>query len=531
MTNRRSRKPPGPQEAETWIPRVLEAAPDAMVIVDRNGRITLVNSQTERLFGYARQELLGQPVEILIPERFRARHPGHRAAYFMDARPRLMGTGLELSGLRKDGSEFPAEISLSPIDTEAGTVVIAAIRDVTERKRVEEALRSSEERVRQLQKLEAIGRLAGGVAHDFNNLLTVIRGRSELLLRRLRPEDPLFRDISLISAVGKRAEALTRQLLAFGRKQILEPRVLDLNSLVEGMAAMLRRLIGEDISLTFVPEPDPAPVRVDPGQIEQVIVNLAVNARDAMPEGGRLTIEVDNVELDESYARSHVGVTPGPYVMLAVSDTGTGIAPDLLAHVFEPFFTTKGPGKGTGLGLATVYGIVKQSDGNIWIYSEPGHGTMFKIYLPRVPDAVDTLEPSEPVGRSVDPPRGTETILLVEDEDGVRDLARELLESCGYTVLEAGLPTEAILLAEQHAGLIHLLVTDVVMPRMSGSRLAATLALVRPEMKVLYISGYTDNAIVHHGVLEPGTPFVQKPFTPATLARKVREILDAVRSG
>jgi signal transduction histidine kinase/ActR/RegA family two-component response regulator len=387
-------------------------------------------------------------------------------------------------------------------------------------------LSQTQEQLAQSQKIEAVGRLAGGIAHDFNNLLTVITGRAQLLLARLRPGDPLRRDVDLIQKTGEQAATLTRQLLAFSRKQVLQPRVVDLNAVVADIETMLRRLIGEDIDLVVVPAPELGRVRVDPGQLEQVLVNLAVNARDAMPEGGRLTIETANVELGPAYSRRHVGVQPGFYVMLAVTDTGHGMDAVTQARLFEPFFTTKEKGKGTGLGLATVYGIVKQSGGNIWVYSEPGQGTTFKIYLPRVEEAVEAVEAAATV---VAPPRGSETVLLVEDDEEVRSLVWDILQVYGYTVLQARHPGEALLIAEKHTDPIHLLLTDVVMPQMSGRQLAERLGRARREMKMLYMSGYTDNAVVHHGVLDSGMVYLQKPFTPDSLARKVREVLDAVR--
>ncbi len=394
--------------------------------------------------------------------------------------------------------------------------------DITRHKHTEEALRQSEERLLQAQKMEAVGRLAGGVAHDFNNFLTVIGGFGERLLRGLHAGDARRRDAEEIRRAAERASDLTRQLLAFSRRQVLAPKVLDLNAVVAGMGAMLRRLIGEDIDLVTVLDPALGHVKADPGQLEQVVMNLAVNARDAMPRGGKLTIETRNVELDEAYAGEHVSVNPGRYVMLAVSDTGCGMDAETRARLFEPFFTTRERGKGTGLGLATVYGIVKQSGGNIWVYSEPGRGTSFKIYLPRVEEAVEAAQAAGAIGGSL---RGSETVLLVEDEEGVRTLVREVLVRHGYTVLAARHGGEALLICERHEGPIHLMVTDVVMPEMSGRELAERLAPLHPAMKVLYVSGYTDDAIVHHGVLDRRTPFLEKPFSPDALARKVREVL------
>jgi signal transduction histidine kinase/CheY-like chemotaxis protein len=385
-------------------------------------------------------------------------------------------------------------------------------------------LSQTQEQLTQAQKMEAVGRLAGGVAHDFNNLLMVIIGRTALLLEALGAEDPTRRPIELIQKTANRAADLTRQLLAFSRKQVLQPVVLDLNGVVGNIGEMLKRLIGEDIVLVTILDPALGRVKADPGQIEQVIMNLAVNARDAMPQGGRLTLETASVELDAVYASQRVEARPGPHVMLALSDTGIGMDSETQARIFEPFFTTKGPGKGTGLGLATVYGIVKQSGGNIWVYSEPGQGTTFKIYLPRVDEPVESAEGAIAPAR---PLQGMETILLVEDEEAVRELARDVLRARGYTVLEARHGGDALKVCEQHRGPIHAMLTDVVMPRMSGRELAERLAVLHPEMKVLYMSGYTDNAVVHHGVLDPGTVFLQKPFAPAVLVRKLREVLDA----
>ena len=372
--------------------------------------------------------------------------------------------------------------------------------------------------------MEAVGRLGGGIAHDFNNLLTVIKGYSQLSLLDLKESDPLWGNIQEIQKATQRAADLTRQLLAFSRRQILDLKVLDLNILLRDLDKMLRRIIGEDIELVTLLAGDLGRVKIDPGQIEQVILNLAVNSRDAMPSGGKLTIETANVVLDEEYAHAHVAVIPGHYVRLSISDTGVGMPRELKEKVFEPFFTTKEKGKGTGLGLSMVYGIVKQIGGNIWVYSEPGHGTTFKIYLPRVEEQLDTFHALDETDSF---PRGGETVLLVEDDPSVRDLALRLLRQQGYTVLEAANGVEALHVAQEHGGeKIHLLLTDVVMPQMGGKELADQLKIFRPDVKVLYTSGHTDDAIVHHGVLEPGTHFLQKPFSLKTLSHKVREVLD-----
>ena len=394
-----------------------------------------------------------------------------------------------------------------------------------ERKRAEEALRSSEERLRQAQKMEAVGRLAGGVAHDFNNLLTVITSYSALLLEDLGSDDPKRDDVDQIRKAAEGAAALTRQLLAFSRQQVLQPKALDLKATVAGTEKLLKRLIGEDIQLTTVLARDLGVVKADPGQIEQIIINLAVNARDAMPTGGRLTIEAANVDMDEAYVRGHAPASPGRYVMLALSDTGIGMDEQTKARIFEPFFTTKEPGKGTGLGLATVYGIVKQSGGFIWVYSEPGRGTSFKVYLPRVDEPAEVAAAAT---ATAEPRGGTETVLVVEDAASVRMVTRQVLERFGYVVLEAPNGETALRLAAKHHGPIHLLLTDVVMPGLSGRQLAGQLAELRPDMKVLYASGYADHAIVHHGILESGIAYLQKPFTPETLGRRVRQVLDSL---
>jgi len=398
----------------------------------------------------------------------------------------------------------------------------SALKELSERERAETLLRKTEEQLRHAQKMEAVGRLAGSVAHDFNNLLSVILGHGSFMLADLLGTDPLREEVAAIQRAGERAAELTRQLLAFSRQQLLAPRVLDLTLVVKDSERMLRRLIGADIELVTRYERNLVKVRVDPSQIDQVVMNLVINARDAMPEGGKLTIETANVQLDETYASEHFEVIPGPHAMLAVSDTGIGMEKEVQARIFEPFFTTKEPGKGTGLGLSTIFGIVKQSGGNIWVYSEPGRGATFRIYLPKAGDVADA--PPEP------PPvkvlTGSETVLLAEDQDDVRHVACEILRRYGYHVLEASNAGEALLVCERHPLPIQLLVTDVVMPKMNGRELALRLVSIRPELKVLYMSGYTDKSIVHHGIIEPDVAYIQKPLIPEVFARRVREVLD-----
>jgi signal transduction histidine kinase/CheY-like chemotaxis protein len=403
----------------------------------------------------------------------------------------------------------------------AANLAAVAIENV----RLFERERKHEEQLRQSQKMEAVGRLAGGVAHDFNNLLTAILGYGQLMQTRLDQASPLHREVEEILKAGQRAASLTRQLLAFSRKQVLQPKVLDLNAVVTDIDKMLARLIGEDIEMIAFPDPKLGRVKADPGQIEQVIMNLVINARDAMPQGGKLIIQTSNVILEDSYTgKRNLNLKPGPYVMLAVTDTGYGIDQKILPHIFEPFFTTKEQGKGTGLGLSTVYGIINQSGGDIWVETDTGRGTTFKIYLPRVDNPAEEQQASESRESLLSV---SETVLLVEDEDVVRKLVREILEMNGYNVLQAANGREALPICEQHAGPIHLMLTDVVMPQMGGRELAERVASLRPDMKVLFMSGYTDDAIVHHGVLDSGIAFIQKPFTPDSLARKVRDMLDS----
>jgi signal transduction histidine kinase/ActR/RegA family two-component response regulator len=426
----------------------------------------------------------------------------------------------EESGVDKQtGARVWGLITKVPVCDTHGQVIglVGMSRDITERKRLESQFL-------QAQKMDSIGRLAGGVAHDFNNLLTVITGYVELARDMLTPDNPLHSDLEAIGDAADRAAALTRQLLAFARKQILDPQILNLNDLVLNLDKLLRRLIGEDIELATLPMPDLWPVKADANQIEQILINLAINARDAMPGGGKLTIETANSSLDEAYARHHMSVSPGFYVMLAVSDTGVGMPPEMQAQVFEPFFTTKQAGKGTGLGLATCYGIVKQHGGHIWVYSEVGQGTTFKVYLPRtteVTDAQQTYETQEILLA------GNETVLLVEDEVALRQLAVRVLRQLGYTVLEATDGADALRVAGEYSGAIDLLLTDVVMPQLGGAALAERLRETHPRLKVLFMSGYTDHTIIRHSLLEPGVTFLQKPFAPELLARKVREALAA----
>ncbi|MDB5384900.1 MAG: Blue-light-activated protein [Planctomycetaceae bacterium] len=628
---------PSPQGEEKFR-GLLESVPDAIIIMNRDEQIMLVNSQTEKLFCYSREELSCKPVTMLLPEFV----PHHLTTELSSC----FANRLQLVALRANGSEFPVELSLKRISFVGEAMFTAYLRDITNRKYLENELRRLQQRLRhvvaspsvlfslsvagnhdlcitwasdnlpnvfgyltsealgqewwmanvhpddrdhiivqfqtnllklerstyeyrfrhsdagyrwtrcelrvirdeagqpveavgswtditerkhledqlhQSQKIEAVGRLAGGVAHDFNNLLTIINGCSEIVLDQLSATDPLRALILEVAAAGDRAASLTHQLLTFSRKAIVEPRVLDLGTLVANLDIMLHRILGEDIQLTVINEPDVGAVKADASQIEQVVFNLIVNARDAMPQGGQLTLELRNADLDETYSREHLDSRPGPHVLLAVSDTGCGMDQATSSRIFEPFFSTKGE-SGTGIGLATVHGIVKQSGGHVNVYTEVGHGTTFKVYLPRV-------EQEESLSNSgLSPavmPRGSETVLLVEDEDAVRAISRHILVRSGYTVLEARDGSEAVKVAEQHQGRIQLLLTDVVMPGMDGRQVAEHLTGLYPELKVLFLSGYTDDAVVRHGILRAEVAFLQKPFGPASLASKVRKVLDS----
>jgi PAS domain S-box-containing protein len=508
------------RDSEERYRLLFESNPQPMWVYDLETLAFLaVNKAAVRHYGYSREQFLGMTIgDIRPPEDLPALHDA--VANSAD--------GLDVAGvwkhLKKDGSIIDVEINSHSVVFAGRRAELILANDVTERNRLEAALLSSEEQLRQSQKLEAIGQLAGGVAHDFNNLLTAINGYSALALRRVGDDHPVSAYLEEIKKAGDRAANLTRQLLAFGRKQLLQPLAINLNDIVGDMIKLLKRLIGEDVVLVTKPGVDLKQIKADPGQLEQVLVNLVVNARDAMPRGGTVTIETANTTLDGAYASRHMGVTPGEYVMLAISDTGTGMDQDTRLRVFEPFFTTKEKGKGTGLGLSTVYGIVRQSGGNIWVYSELGKGTTFKVYLPQVDDEIAARSDlKENTARH----HGTETVLLVEDEDMVRKLTTELLEESGYVVLEANGGEQAAELFQAHKGRIDLLITDVVMPKISGKEVAERLKQIHPETKVLFMSGYTDEAIVHHGIVDSHIAFIQKPFSENALTRKVRDVLDA----
>jgi PAS domain S-box-containing protein len=479
-----------------------------------HGEWLYVSPQVEQILGYTQAEWLADSVNWTqhVPVED---HPLVEAAENASARGEAFRAEYRI--ICKDGHTiWVSDNAVTVRGSDAHPVMEGLIVDITERKQLETRLQQS-------SKMEAVGRLAGGIAHDFNNLLTIIKGYTELALNRVDTQLELRSDIERIENASERAAMLVRQLLAFSRKQVLQPKTLDLNSIVLNLDKLLRRLMDEHIEMITHVDENLGAVKADPAQVEQVVMNLVVNARDAMPKGGRLTVETSNVELDSAFTSDHTSVRPGRYVMLAISDTGTGMDADTVAHIFEPFYTTKESSRGTGLGLSTVYGIVKQSGGYIWVYSEPGQGSTFKVYLPRVDEAVPDESKKQ---RDLSNRRGTETILLVEDEEAVRELTRIVLAAQGYNVVMAEIPAEAERICETHSGEIHLLLTDVMMPGISGRELASRVSALRPNIRVLFMSGYTDNVIAQGGMLEEGIAFLQKPFTPAALVRKVRDVLN-----
>src|SRR5579863_9892818 len=657
------RKQPAPSLSAKTMAEVLlssdllETLPDAIVAVDHSGTIVQVNSQMQELFGYGRDELMGQKIEMLVPNRYRRQHQHHRKNFEEVPKTRRMGADLDLYGKRRNGSEFPVEISLSPVSTGKGTFVLSAIRDISDRKRIAEELRRaneelhqktaeqlgeyrarlasiidssedailskdlngiitswnrgaehiygyapeeaigkhisvltpsdrtneipeilgkigrgetvdhhesvrvtkdgrqlnvsisvsplrdttdkivgasviardvtaqkrSEGQLRQAQKMEAIGRLAGGVAHDFNNILGIINACTEFLRDRIDPAAEPSVYVENIKKASERGRSLTKQLLAFSRTSAIQPRVLDLNERLRDISKLLRPLLGDDVEILVVPKSPSAVVEADPGQLDQIVVNLAVNARDAMPRGGKFILETGSVRFDEEFAYQHQAMAAGKYILLTVSDTGSGMDETTISRIFEPFFTTKETGKGTGLGLATVYGIVKQSAGHILVYSEPGHGTTFKIYLPSADHKIGVASKPEP--EAVSPKRQGTTILLVEDDDIMRSLTRQLLQEHGYTVVEASDGKSALEWIESHAEPIDLLLTDVVMKRMSGPELVERLHTYRPALKIVYMSGYTGELIAEREMLQRGITLLEKPFSRTALLNTIHSTL------
>jgi PAS domain S-box-containing protein len=504
------------RQSHRLLQSIMEGVNEVIFVKDLQGRYVMINAPGAQMIGHSVAEVIGKTDFEIVPAETA------KAATATDAQ--VLHTGE--THTYEVAVPFPSGVrtflaTKSPHFGPSGEIIglVGVSLDVTDRRQLEQ-------QIQQAQKMEAIGTLSGGIAHDFNNILTVIKGYTGLLLEGT--QDP--RQLALVQHIDQaadRASSLTRQLLAYSRRQVLQPKIINLNSLVMNLNKMLQRLIGEDIQMRTVAASNLGSVKADPGQIEQVIMNLAVNARDAMPEGGKLILETTNIVLDEIYAQKHPGTLAGRYVMLAVSDTGVGMDVETRSRIFEPFFTTKGIGRGTGLGLSMVYGIVKQSGGSIEVYSELGQGTTFKIYLPRIEEPAELLAAKESLADRL---QGSETILLVEDDAQVRDLAASILTSCGYIVLSADSAHAVISECEQYDGDIHLLLTDVVMPGSGGREIALQVRARRPFTKVLYMSGYTTNAIIHHGVLDPGTHFLQKPFTPATLSAKVREVLDSAQT-
>lgn len=509
--------------SERRLRQVLEGASEAVLEADADGKILLVNRAAEKMFGYSRYELLELSVEQLVPPDLRARHAQHRADYVRNPKVRPMGLGRELTAQKKNGSCFPVDVGLSPYWVEGTFRVIVLVHDVTRRKEIEDAFRQSEEKLRQAEKLEALARMAGGTAHEFNNLLTMIMGYAALMLSSIDSKKTLLDYIEKISRSSKRAAELTRQLLAFSHRQMLEPKTLDMNIVLAEARQILPSLIGADIETSFEPAAEPALVCADRSQIHQVIVHLVFNARDAMPGGGRLAVRISNVQLDSEQVSKHPGLAPGKYVQLTVSDTGVGMPREVQTRLFEPFFTTKEFGKGSGLNLAAIYGIVQQSRGDISVASTPGSGTTFTVLLPQAAQQEVPAAEEQVTRPAVQ--RGTETILLVEDEAPIRTLTREFLQGLGYEVLEAAEGEDALRIAEQFTGRIDLLLTDVVMPGMSGRELARQLLPRRAGMKVLYVSGYVDDILAKEGLAATDEWFLEKPFAFDDLAEKIRTVL------
>jgi len=510
------------KETQLRLTALLDSAMDGIITLDGERRIMMCNAAVENMFGHTAGELVGRSVVCILPDDLAGSRPALKPAPASQARATRTGPLGRLRGVRANGEEFPIEASISEVEVRSQKFLTLTLRDISERTRVEEAFAESQERLRQSQKMAVVGHLTGGVVHDFNNLLTIIGGHTELLLAGLPPDAPMRDSLAQIRSASSRAASLTRQLLAFSRKQVVEPRILDLNTVVKDTEKMIRRLVGEDVSLQTLLAPGLNQVKVDPGQMDQVILNLVVNARDAMPKGGRLTLKTFNLALNKRFSKTCPEVNPGSYAALAVNDSGCGMTVEVRARIFEPFFTTKSLGKGTGLGLTVVQGIVKQNGGHIVVDSKPGAGTTFTIYLPAAFGRSNQVAQTEPETNA----RGCETVLLVEDEETLRNLGAMVLETYGYKVVTAADGQEALRLAHRRQGKLDLLLTDVVMPGINGFELAAMLRNSQPGLKVLFLSGYTEEDILSRGISNDGSAFLNKPFSPASLVAKIRQVLD-----